>query len=124
MEQFYDVCDKCSSRELDFVFFDLKRDGNQMWIKDIPGYRCRECGEVLLSCGVIDTVDEVIAKPTGSSVFPLLKYQRRVVKNSSLARDINERLLHAWSYIRCDGRESWSLMGFRAFGDLKTLSAI
>jgi hypothetical protein len=124
LEKFFDVCDKCGSRELDFVFFDLKLGGTETWIKDIPGFRCRDCGEILASSGVVETLDEVILTQTGSSTFPILRYQKKVTKALGLERDLNERLLHAWSFINSDGRELWALMGFRTFGDLRSLVAI
>lgn len=124
MERFFDICDKCSSRELDFIFFDLKCNQSDVWIKDIPGYRCRSCGEVLASSGVIDTLDEVSSSLIRNTMFPMLRYQKRVVKAAGADRDITERLLHAWSFVQGDGRETLQLMGFRTFGDLKALTAI
>ncbi|NUN06696.1 MAG: YgiT-type zinc finger protein [Bdellovibrio sp.] len=124
MEKYFDVCDRCQSRELDFVFCDLKHEGRDLWIKDIPAFRCRECGEVLVSMGVIETVDEVISKISKSCVFPILQYQRQVLKVGGLERNLNERYLHSWDMIRPDGRDLWAVEGFRSFGDTKTLSAI
>ena len=123
MEKYLDICDVCASRELDFVFFDL-RNSNEIWIKDVPGYRCRDCGEVLLSSGVIEVIDEQLNTLSGSGSFPMQKYHHRVLKGSKLERDIGERFLHSWELIRADGREQWHVVGFRVFGDLKTLVAI
>lgn len=124
MEKYFDVCDRCQSRELDFVFCDLKHEERDQWIKDIPGFRCRECGEVMVSMGVIETIDEVISKTNKSSVFPMLSYQRRVLKVGGLERDLNERYLHSWDIVKTDGRDLWSVVGFRNFGHLKNLSAV
>lgn len=124
MEKYFDICDRCQSRELDFIFFDLKHQDSDLWIKDIPGYRCRECGEILLSMGVIDTFDEVQVKIKTSSMFPMLKYQQRVMKASGLERGLSERYLHSWDMVRHDGRQSWDVNGFRLFGALKDLCAI
>ena len=124
MEKYFDMCDRCSSRELDFILFDLKHDEKDLWLKDIAGFRCRECGEVLVSSGVIDTVDEVITKINRSMMFPMLRYQQRVLKSSGLDRDLNERYLHSWDLVRHDGRKIWQVVGFRTFGALKELTAI
>ena len=124
MEKYLDICDHCQSRELDFVFCDLKNNSSDLWIKDIPGFRCRECGEILFSSGVIETIDEVILRVSKSTMFPMLKYQQRVLKVSGLARNLEERYLHSWDMVKSDGRELWSVVGFRTFGDFKTLNAV
>ncbi|MGE3682703.1 MAG: hypothetical protein AB7G93_13340 [Bdellovibrionales bacterium] len=122
MEKYFDVCDQCGSRELDFIFFDLRCERGDTWIKDIPGYRCRDCGEILVSSGAVDTIDEISLKPSAVIGFPILKYQKRVLKGSGLERDINERMLHAWSIVQRDGRLHLHVMGSRTFGDLKNLA--
>jgi hypothetical protein len=119
-----DICDRCQSRELDFLFVDLKHAQRDLWIKDIPGFRCRDCGEILVSMGVIETVDEIIQSSNTSSMFPMLKYQQKVMKASGLERMISERYLHSWDMIRHDGRENWDVGGFRLFGPFRTLAAI
>ena len=124
MEKYLDACDRCQSRELDFIFLDLKHDEKDLWIKDIPGFLCRECGEILVSSGVIDTIDEVLVRIKSSVMFPMLKYQQRVLKTNGFERSLNERYLHSWDLVRHDGRELWNVVGFRTFGALKTLTAI
>lgn len=124
MEKYYDVCDLCHSRELDFVFFDLRHGEKDLWIKDIPGFRCRDCSEILISMGVIETIDEVIQKMKNSSMFPMLKYQQRVLKTSGLERGLTERYMHSWEMIKHDGRDLWEAIGFRLFGSFKSLAAI
>lgn len=124
MEKYLDLCDRCQSRELDFVFSDLKHDEKDHWIKDVPGFRCRECGEVMFSMGVIETIDEVLSRITKSLMFPMLAYQKRVLKVSGLERDLNERYLHSWDMVKSDGRGLWNIIGFRNFGDFKNLSAV
>lgn len=124
MEKYLDICERCQSRELDFIFCDLKHDDSELWIKDIPGFRCRECSEIMFSSGVIETVDEVIAKGSRSSLFPILSYQKRVLKMNGLERELNERYLHSWDMVKPDGRDLWSVVGFRTFGELKSLQAL
>ena len=124
MEKYFDMCDRCASRELDFVLFDLKHEEKDLWIKDIAGFRCRDCSEILISSGVIDTIDEVLQKINRSVAFPMLRYQQRVLKSSGLERDLSERYLHSWDMVRHDGRQLWQVVGFRTFGALKELTAI
>ena len=124
MERYLDICDRCQSRELDFIFLDLKHAECDLWIKDIPGYRSRDCGEILVSMGVIDTVAEEITKIKTSVIFPILKYQQRVVKSCGIGRSLNERYLHSWEMVRHDGYEKWDVGGFRMFGPLKALGAV
>lgn len=116
--RYLDVCENCDSRELDFIFFDLKAfTENSYIIRDIPGFRCRECGEILLSNGVIEVLDEI--KPHDSKVieFPVGKYQERILKLSKQDRDIAERYLHSWNLIKEDGREFLEIIGLRSLGD-------
>lgn len=124
MEKYLDICDRCHSRELDFIFFDLRNGDSERWIKDVPGFRCRECGEILVSMGVIDAIDEVITKGSGSSMFPMGRYHQQVRKTSSIERSLSERYLHSWDMVRHDGKLKWEATGFRTFGDLKALTAI
>ena len=124
MDKYFDICDRCQSRELDFIFFDLRHEEKDLWIKDIPGFRCREYGEILVSMGVIDTIDEVLLKTKTSSMFPILKYQQRILKSSGFERGLGERYMHSWDMVRHDGREQWDAVGFRLFGSIKALSAV
>jgi hypothetical protein len=122
VERYFDVCDQCGSRELEFVFFDLMRSDQNAWVKDIPGYRCRECGELLVSSGAIETIDEIVPRKDSSVPFPILKYQKRVLKGMGIERDFIERLLHAWSIVKIDGRQMWEFMGARTFGDISNFA--
>lgn len=123
MDKYFDTCDRCQNRELDFLFVDLKHADCDFWIKDIPAFRCRNCGEILVSMGVIETIDEVISSAKTSSMFPMLKYQQRVLKSGGLERGLAERYLHSWDMVRYDGREQWDVAGFRLFGPFRTLVA-
>lgn len=116
--RFLDVCEVCDSRELDFIFFDLKAfKENPYIIRDIPGFRCRDCGELLVSNGVIEILDEI--KPMDSSVidFPVNDYQKKILKLQKQDRDIAERYLHSWNLIKEDGREYLEKLGLRSLGD-------
>ena len=124
MEKYLDICDRCRSRELDFIFFDLLRRESDLWLKDVPGFRCRTCGGILASGGVIETVHEAIRKTTASGVFPMLQYQKRVLRLGGQQRDLDERYLHSWDIVRHEDREKWSVAGFRTFGDLKSILAV
>lgn len=123
MERFYDVCECCESRELEFVLFDVKDCVTAAWVKDMPGFRCRSCEEVSISEGVIEVFDELLPIPEKSIQFPIGRYQRRVLAKSGIERELNERLLHAWSIVRLDGRSSWEKVGSRAFGEISRLAA-
>ncbi len=124
MEKYLDICDRCHSRELDFILFDLKHTSQDLWIKDIPGFRCRDCSEILVSMGVIETIDDVISKSKSSTMFPMLGYQQRVLRQNSLERTLSERYMHSWEMIKHDGRDFWDAIGFRLFGSFKSLAAI
>lgn len=116
--RFLDVCEVCDSRELDFIFFDLKAfKENPYIIRDIPGFRCRDCGELLVSNGVIEILDEI--KPMSSIVidFPVTNYQKKILKLQKQDRDIAERYLHSWNLIKEDGREYLEKLGLRSLGD-------
>lgn len=116
--KYLDVCEVCESRELDFIFFDLKAfTGKTYIIRDIPGFRCPECGEILLSNGVIEVLDEI--KPTEFDIieFPVSKYQEKILKLSKQNRDIAERYLHSWNLIKEDGREFLEKIGLRCLGE-------
>ena len=116
--RFLDVCEVCDSRELDFIFFDLKAfKENPYIIRDIPGFRCRDCGELLVSNGVIEILDEI--KPMDVRVidFPVNDYQKKILKLQKQDRDIAERYLHSWNLIKEDGREYLEKLGLRSLGD-------
>lgn len=116
-----DICDQCQNRELDFLFLDLRHATRDLWIKDIPGFRCRNCGEILLSMSAIEVVDEVISSSKNSTMFPIRKYQEKVLKENGLQRSLSERYLHSWDMVRSDGRDFWDVGGFRLFGSISKM---
>ncbi len=121
--KFLDVCEVCDSRELDFVLFDLKAfKENSYIIRDIPGFRCRDCGELLISNGVIEILDEI--KPINSIVveFPVNQYQSKIMKLQKMEREIAERYLHSWNLIKEDGREFLEKIGLRSIGDWQQIA--
>lgn len=119
---FVDTCEMCKSRELEFIFFDLKRGDSQCvgLIRDTPGFRCRDCGEILVSMGVLDVIDDL--DHTKQQYFPAEVYQEKILKLKAEYREYCERQLHAWSFVRLDEREHLNVWGFRVLGDWKNIA--
>lgn len=119
---FLDACETCSGRELDFVFLDLKNGDSRCvgLVRDIPGFRCRDCGEVLVSMGVLDVIDDL--DHTKQQYFPADVYQEKILNLKTEDREYRERQLHAWSLVREDEREHLNVWGFRMLGEWKQIA--
>lgn len=116
--KFLDVCELCESRELDFVLFDLKAFKESTYIiRDIPGFKCRVCGELLISNSVIEIMDELKISDSSVVDFPVGEYQKAIIRLGKIEREIAERYLHSWNLIRADGREFFEEIGLRSLGD-------
>ncbi|MAV90485.1 MAG: hypothetical protein CL676_03625 [Bdellovibrionaceae bacterium] len=121
LSRFLDVCEMCNGRELEFIFFDLlvtKKEGGL--IRDIPGFRCRDCHGILLSSGVIEVIDEM--KHSGHQDFPVTKYQEKILNLSSEDKKLSERYLHAWDLVRLDERCYLETLGYRVLGEWKQIA--
>lgn len=121
LNSFLDVCEMCDGRELEFIFFDLLvNKKNSGLIKDIPGFRCRDCREILVSTGVLEIIDEL--EHSGNQYFPAMKYQEKVLKLGGENREICERQLHSWYMVRVDERHHLEVLGFRVLGEWKKIA--
>jgi len=121
LDRFLDVCEMCNGRELEFIFFDLlinRKMGGL--IRDIPGFRCRDCKAILISTGALEIIDEL--EHSGTQQFPAIKYQERVLKLGGEDRDLCERHLHSWDLVRRDGRDHLEALGFRVLGEWKKIA--
>ena len=121
LSRFLDVCEMCGGRELEFIFFDLKVNKNESGlIRDIPGFRCRECEEILVSTGALEIIDELEHSKT--QYFPTGAYQEKVLKLRDEDRELCERQLHSWTMVRVDERHHLRVMGFRVFGEWRKIA--
>ena len=123
--KYLDVCELCKSRELEFVLFDLNiSETGKTIVRDIPGFRCSDCKELLVSNGVIEILDEMNIKDHGVVDFPVNEYQTKILKLKKEDREIAERYLHSWNLIKEDGRNNMDLMGVRSLGDWQKIARL
>lgn len=120
--KYLDVCELCNSRNLDFVLFDLCV--GKTVLRDIPGFRCSDCKELLVSNGVIEILDEMVLKDPGVIDFPVHEYQTKILKLKKEDREIAERYLHSWNLIKEDERKNMDLMGIRNLGDWQKIASL
>lgn len=120
--KYLDVCELCHSRNLDFVLFDLSC--GKTVLRDIPGFRCSDCKELLVSNGVIEILDEVDFSTHGVLDFPVHLYQIKILKLKKEDREIAERYLHSWNLIKEDERKNMDLMGVRSLGDWQKIASL
>ncbi|MBY0316359.1 MAG: hypothetical protein K2Q26_12605 [Bdellovibrionales bacterium] len=121
LNRFLDVCEMCNGRELEFIFFDLLINKKVSdLIRDIPGFRCRDCGEILVSTGVLEIIDELEHSKT--QYFPAIAYQEKILKLGGEDRELCERQLHSWEMVRVDERHHLEALGFRVLGDWKKIA--
>ena len=80
-----DTCFLCKGNLTDvYASYMSEEDGRYIIIKNVPGHKCRQCGEVSYSLGTVRKIEEIIEKIDGfATEIAIVNYNDYIEKNES-----------------------------------------